>query len=200
MPRYDLYDRPWYRNTSPGASSVPASRLPIITAVRPGRDRLDDVARGAHAAIGDRRHAALAAGGGGFQHRGELRHADAGDDARGADAARADADLHRVRAGLDQRQRALGRGDVAGDHLHRVGQLLDRAPPRPARRRSGRARYRPRSRPPRPRSAPARARCAVRARRRWRPRRAAGPSSSLLASGCACALSMSLTVISPTQR
>ena len=35
--------------------------------------------------------------------RGELRHADAGDDAGGADRARADADLHRVRAGADQR-------------------------------------------------------------------------------------------------
>src|ERR1700722_9179597 len=30
MPRYDLYDRPWYRKTSPGASSVPANRLPIM--------------------------------------------------------------------------------------------------------------------------------------------------------------------------
>ena len=39
-----------------------------------------------------------------LHHRGELRHADAGDDARGADGARADADLHRVGAGLDQRR------------------------------------------------------------------------------------------------
>ena len=71
---------------------------------------------------------------GGFQHRGELRHADAGDDAGGADAAGADADLHRVGAGLDQRARAFGRGHVAGDDLHRVRQALDRARPPPARR------------------------------------------------------------------
>ena len=38
--------------------------------------------------------------------RGDLRHADAGDDARGADRARADADLDRVRARIDQRARA----------------------------------------------------------------------------------------------
>ena len=50
--------------------------------------------------------------------RGELRHADAGDDARGADRARADADLDRVGAGIDQRLGALGGGDVAGDDLH----------------------------------------------------------------------------------
>ena len=41
----------------------------------------------------------------------------------------------------------------------------------------------------------------ARPRRRRSPRRTRSrPSSSLLASGCACALSMSLTVISPTQR
>ena len=57
--------------------------------------------------------------------RGELRHADAGDDARGADRARADADLDRVRAGIDQRLRAFGGRDVAGHHLHLVGQPLD---------------------------------------------------------------------------
>ena len=57
--------------------------------------------------------------------RGELRHADAGDDARGADRARADADLDRVGAGIDQRLRALFGGDIAGDHLHGVGEPLD---------------------------------------------------------------------------
>ena len=67
----------------------------------------------------------LAAGGGGLHHGGELRHADAGDDAGGADAAGADADLDRVRTRLDQRQRTFGRCDVAGDHLHRVRQALD---------------------------------------------------------------------------
>ena len=55
------------------------------------------------------------AGHGGAQHdRGELRDADAGHDARGADAAGADAHLHAVRARLDERGRSLGRGHVAG--------------------------------------------------------------------------------------
>ena len=95
-----------------------------MTASAPGGDRLDDVAAGAHAAVGDRRNALLLAGGGGFQHGGELRHADPGDHPRGADAAGPDADLHRVHAGRDQCQRAFGRGDIAGDHLHGVGGVL----------------------------------------------------------------------------
>ena len=49
--------------------------------------------------------------------RGDLRHADAGDDARGADRTRADADLDRIGAGLDQRQRRRAGGDVAADHV-----------------------------------------------------------------------------------
>ncbi len=56
---------------------------------------------------------------------GELRHADAGDDAGGADRARADADLDRVGAGVDQRLRALARRDVAGDDRHFVGGALN---------------------------------------------------------------------------
>ena len=58
---------------------------------------------------------------------GELRHADAGDDAGGADRARADADLDRVGAGIDQRLGAVGGGDVAGDDLGRVGEPADLA-------------------------------------------------------------------------
>ena len=57
--------------------------------------------------------------------RGELRHADAGDDAGGADRARTDADLDRVGAGIDQRLGAFGGGDIAGDHLHRIRHALD---------------------------------------------------------------------------
>ena len=41
--------------------------------------------------------------------RADLRHADAGDDARGADRARSDADLDRVGAGFDQIERRLAR-------------------------------------------------------------------------------------------
>ena len=61
----------------------------------------------------------------GVHDRGELRHADAGDDPGGADRARPDPDLDRVGAGIDQRLGALGGGDVAGNHLHRVRQALD---------------------------------------------------------------------------
>jgi hypothetical protein len=46
---------------------------------------------------------------GGFHDGGELRHADTGDDARGADRARADADLDRIRTGIDQRLGAFAR-------------------------------------------------------------------------------------------
>jgi hypothetical protein len=59
-----------------------------------------------------------------FHHRGQLRHADTGDDARGADRARPDPDLDRIRPGIDQRAGRFGGGDVAGDHLRRIGQLL----------------------------------------------------------------------------
>ena len=40
MPRYDLYARPWYRNVSPGASSVPASSDPTITVDAPAANAL----------------------------------------------------------------------------------------------------------------------------------------------------------------
>ena len=54
-------------------------------------------------------------------------HADAGDHARCADGARADADLHAVGARLDQRARAFARRDVAGDKLQLGVRLLDLA-------------------------------------------------------------------------
>ena len=50
----------------------------------------------------------------GFVNRGDLRHADAGDDPRRADRSRADADFHRVGAGRDQVARSVARGHVAG--------------------------------------------------------------------------------------
>ena len=71
------------------------------------------------------RHARRARGLGRLQDGGELRHADAGDDAGGADRARPDADLDRVRAGVDQRLRALARRHVAGDDRDLVGRPLD---------------------------------------------------------------------------
>ena len=82
-----------------------------------GGDRLGEVARVAHAAVGDQRHAAAGERLGDGVDRHDLRHADAGDDARGADRARADADLDRVGAGLDQRQRGGAGGDVAADDV-----------------------------------------------------------------------------------
>ena len=72
---------------------------------------------GTPAALGD---------GDGIQERGQLRHADAGDDARRADRARADADLDRIGAAVDQRPRRLAGRDVAGDHLRLVRQPLHR--------------------------------------------------------------------------
>ena len=40
MPRYALYEAPWYSSTSPGDSSVPANMLPIITAFAPAASAL----------------------------------------------------------------------------------------------------------------------------------------------------------------
>ena len=53
--------------------------------------------------------------------RGDLRGADTGDDARGADGARPDADLDPVDAGVDEGLGALAGGDVATDDLHVAG-------------------------------------------------------------------------------
>ena len=50
--------------------------------------------------------------------RGDLRHADAGDDARRADRAGTDADLDRIRARIDQRLGGIAGDDVAGDERH----------------------------------------------------------------------------------
>ena len=57
--------------------------------------------------------------------RRDLRHAHAGDDARRADRAGADADLDAVGAVVDQRLRAGRGGDVAADHLDLREALLD---------------------------------------------------------------------------
>ena len=100
---------------------------PIITRAGAGGDRLGDVARVADAAVGDQRHAAALQRGGDVVDRHDLRHADAGHDARGADRARADADLDRVGAGLDQRARRGAGGDVAADHVDLRIVLLDPA-------------------------------------------------------------------------
>ena len=116
MPRTILKRRPSSRNVSPGLSSVPASIEPIITLARAGGERLHGVAGILDAAVGDHRNVARTFDR--IEHRGELRNADARDDARRADRARPDADLHRIDAALHERACAFARRDVAGDELH----------------------------------------------------------------------------------
>ncbi len=104
MPRYSLKRSPWARITSPGASSVPASSEPSMTASAPAAiafamspDEVMPPSRDhRHALVALRRSAHVV-------DRGDLRDADAGDDARRADRAGPDPDLDRVRARVDQR-------------------------------------------------------------------------------------------------
>src|SRR5690606_5361053 len=86
-------------------------------------DSLGQVTGEADAAVGDHRHAGALEGRGDIGHGTDLRHADTGDDAGGADGARTDADLHTISAGFDQRQGGFSGGDVAADHLQ-LGQVL----------------------------------------------------------------------------
>src|SRR5262249_15476821 len=80
--------------------------------VGPGHDRLGDVAAVLHAAVADDRHAGRAADEGRLHDRGDLRHANPGHHAGRADRPGPDADLYRVRAGLDH-----GPGPGAGGHV-----------------------------------------------------------------------------------
>ena len=89
------------------------------------RERLGEIAGILDAAIGDHRHVFLRSRLGRFQDRRELRDAHARDDARRADRTRADADLHGIRTGIDQRPGAGGRRHVAGDDLNGIGEFLD---------------------------------------------------------------------------
>ena len=92
----------------------------------PGRHGLGEVAGIFDAAVGDDGDVALARLADGIDQRRQLRHADAGDDAGGADRARPDADLDGIGARVDQGARPLGRGDIAGDDLADVAEALDR--------------------------------------------------------------------------
>ena len=85
-------------------------------------ERLDDIAGIFDAAVGNDGDAVLIGDLRAFHHGGDLRHADARNDARRADGAGADADLDAVRARLNERFRGGGGGDVAGDEL-RIGVL-----------------------------------------------------------------------------
>ncbi len=146
-----------------------------------GGDRLGDIAGILDPAIGDDRDAVAGGGAGAVEDRGDLRHADPGDDAGRADRSWPDPNLHRVGAGGDQRLGCRCGGDVAGHHLDAVRalDLLDRLQ---LRRPSGRAPYRPPAgRHPRRRARPR----APRRRRRLRPprRRASVPERPWWRSG-----------------
>jgi hypothetical protein len=137
MPRYTLYaaalvehelarglvgareERADHHASAPAAMALATSPEYLI----PPSAMIGTPRFGRRGAVGDRR---------------DLRDADARDDARGADRARADADLDRVGAGVDERLGGLGRGDVAGDQLH-VGYALQRRARRRSRPSSGRA-------------------------------------------------------------
>src|SRR5690606_23308320 len=77
-----------------------------------GGDGLGDVAGEADTAVGDQAAVLALEGFGHVGHGGDLRHAHAGDDARGADGAGTDAHLDGVRARFHQREGAGGGGDV----------------------------------------------------------------------------------------
>ena len=86
--------------------------------MRAGGDRLGDIAGVADAAVADHRDTGALSASATRRNRADLRHADAGNHAGRADRARADPDLDRVRARLDEIERRLGGHDVAADDLH----------------------------------------------------------------------------------
>ena len=85
--------------------------------VRAGDNGLGDVTGEADAAVRDDRNISVAQRFSNIRDRGDLRYTNTRHDARRADGARADADLHSVRASVDERARRFGRRDVAGDDL-----------------------------------------------------------------------------------
>src|SRR5690606_21072175 len=86
-------------------------------AVRAGDDGLGDVAGETNAAVSDQRHAGALGRRRDVRDCGDLRHADARDDACRANRTRADADLHAVGARLDERLGRFRGHDVAADDL-----------------------------------------------------------------------------------
>ena len=85
---------------------------------RAGGQGLGDVAGILDAAIGDDGNARVFGGAISFGDGGDLRHAGAGDHARGADGARPNAHFDAVRAGASQVAGAVKGGDVAGHQIH----------------------------------------------------------------------------------
>ena len=182
MPRYTLNFWPPRETSRPGLSSVPASRLPTITvsapaaiafATSPGSRMPPSAITGTPC---------LAAGRDGVEHRRQLRHADARDDARRAGRARPDADLDRVGAGAGRGRRRPRRWRRCRPPAGRRAARCGGARARGRRGRRGRGRCRARARRRRPPSAPRPAPASRRARRRRR-RRAAGRCASFEARG-----------------
>src|SRR3989344_2574311 len=82
-----------------------------------GDDGLGQVTGEPDTAVGDQRNARAFEGLGDVGDGADLRHAHTGDDTRGADRARADTDLDRIRARFGQGLGGSTGGDVAADHL-----------------------------------------------------------------------------------
>src|SRR3989338_5708565 len=82
-----------------------------------GGQRLGDVAGVLDPAVRDNRHSAARGGLGAIGEGGELRHPDTGDDAGGADRARADSDLHRMDPRLDEGGGPFFGRYISGDKL-----------------------------------------------------------------------------------
>src|SRR3954465_11800997 len=92
--------------------------------VRAGGNGLRDITRVAHAAVGDERHARFLERRGDVLDRSDLRHADARNNARGADRAGTDAALDATAAMGAERLRGVTGADVAADDLHvRIARL-----------------------------------------------------------------------------
>src|SRR3954465_2931374 len=117
------------KTSSPGASSTPAKSPPIITvsapatralAMSPEYCRPPPAMTGTPAGPAAGREGRAAGGAGGRRglvDGGDLGNADAGHGPGGADGARPDTDLDRIRPGVDQGLRAGPGGDVAADDL-----------------------------------------------------------------------------------
>jgi hypothetical protein len=89
-----------------------------------GGDRLGQIARILDAAIRDHRDIVLLGLVDRSHDGAQLRHADARDNAGGADRSRSDPDLDRIGTSINQRLGAFCRGHIAGHDAHRIGQLL----------------------------------------------------------------------------
>ena len=127
MPRYTLNWRPWKTSALAGGFLAARDHGADHDHVCARRKRLDDVAGILDAAVRDDRDAVLRRDARRVVDRRDLRHADACNDTGGADGARADADLHAIRARVDQGLRAGCRRDVARDQRQVRERLLDLA-------------------------------------------------------------------------